>query len=93
VLLSSDDIRADQPKDYINRSLPDGYLDAFVEALATRIAKFEQVGDRETLPREFGKSLFNTMLPEDVDWKSSGVRTCRPAGRDRRSALGARVRI
>ncbi len=39
VLLSSEDIRADQAEayGYINRSLPDTELDAFVEALATRI--------------------------------------------------------
>ena len=44
VLLSSEDIRADQAEayGYINRALPDADLDAFVEALATRIAKFDK---------------------------------------------------
>ncbi|MGA7930952.1 MAG: enoyl-CoA hydratase/isomerase family protein, partial [Candidatus Sulfotelmatobacter sp.] len=44
VLLSSEDIRADQAGayGYINRALPDADLDAFVEALATRIAKFDK---------------------------------------------------
>jgi enoyl-CoA hydratase/carnithine racemase len=44
VLLSSEDIRADQAEayGYINRALPDAELDAFVEALATRIAKFDK---------------------------------------------------
>src|SRR6202050_5043888 len=43
VLLSSEDIRAEQAEvyGYINRALPDADLDAFVEALATRIAKFD----------------------------------------------------
>jgi enoyl-CoA hydratase/carnithine racemase len=44
VLLSSEDMRADQAEayGYINRALPDAELDAFVEALATRIAKFDK---------------------------------------------------
>src|SRR6202041_2931687 len=44
VLLSSEDIRAEQAEayGYINRALPDTELDAFVEALATRIAKFDK---------------------------------------------------
>ena len=44
VLLSSEDIRAEQAEayGYINRALPDAELDAFVEALATRIAKFDK---------------------------------------------------
>ena len=44
VLLSSEDIRGDQAEayGYVNRALPDAELDAFVEALATRIAKFDK---------------------------------------------------
>src|SRR5882724_3533367 len=44
VLLSSEDISADQADayGYINRALPDADLDSFVEALATRIAKFDK---------------------------------------------------
>src|SRR5712672_4015540 len=44
VLLSSEDISADQAEayGYINRALPDADLDAFVEALATRIAGFDK---------------------------------------------------
>src|ERR1700723_3085090 len=44
VLMSSEDIRADRAEayGYINRALPDAELDAFVEALATRIAKFDK---------------------------------------------------
>ncbi len=44
VLLSSDDIKAEQAEayGYINRALPDAEVEAFVEALATRIAKFDK---------------------------------------------------
>jgi enoyl-CoA hydratase/carnithine racemase len=44
VLLSSEDIRGDQAEAYgcVNRALPDADLDAFVEALATRIAGFDK---------------------------------------------------
>src|SRR5262252_8448737 len=44
VLLSSEDIRADQAEayGYVNRTLPDAELDAYVEALATRIAQFDK---------------------------------------------------
>src|ERR1700722_14650943 len=56
VLLSSEDIRADQAETYgyINRALPDADLDAFVEALATRIAKFDKWAIAQT------KRLVNT---------------------------------
>ena len=44
VLMGSDDIGGDlaQAYGYVNRSLPDAELDAFVEALATRIASFDK---------------------------------------------------
>jgi enoyl-CoA hydratase/carnithine racemase len=44
VLLSSEDIRGEQAEayGYVNRALPDAELDAYVEALATRIAKFDK---------------------------------------------------
>jgi enoyl-CoA hydratase/carnithine racemase len=59
VLLSSEDIRADQAEayGYINRALPDADLDSFVEALATRIAKFDKWAIAQT------KRLVNTSLP------------------------------
>jgi enoyl-CoA hydratase/carnithine racemase len=52
VLLSSEDIRADQAAayGYINRAMPDADLDAFVEALATRIAKFDKWAIANTKP-------------------------------------------
>jgi enoyl-CoA hydratase/carnithine racemase len=44
VLLSADDISGDLAEryGYVNRSLPDADLDAFVESLATRIASFDK---------------------------------------------------
>src|ERR1700680_1959400 len=44
VLLSSDDIGGDlaEAYGYVNRSLPDGELDGFVDATATRIASFDK---------------------------------------------------
>src|SRR5258706_10180749 len=63
VLLSSEDLRADQAEayGYVNRALPDAELDAFVEALATRIAKFDKWGSANT------KRLVNTSLTPDVE--------------------------
>jgi enoyl-CoA hydratase/carnithine racemase len=63
VLLSSEDISADQAEayGYINRALPDVELDAFVEALATRIAGFDKWAIANT------KRLVNTSLPPDVE--------------------------
>ena len=63
VLLSSEDFAAEQAEayGYINRALPDADLDAFVEALATRIAKFDKWAIAQT------KRLVNTSLPPDVE--------------------------
>src|ERR1700733_2736294 len=63
VLLSSEDIRSEQAEayGYVNRALPDADLDAFVEALATRIAKFDKWAIAQT------KRLVNTSLPPDVE--------------------------
>ena len=57
------DITADQAEayGYINRALPDADLDAFVESLATRIAKFDKWAIAQT------KRLVNTSLPPDVE--------------------------
>jgi enoyl-CoA hydratase/carnithine racemase len=63
VLLGSDDIRGDRAEayGYVNRCLPDTELDAFVEALATRIASFDKWAIANT------KRLVNTSLPADVE--------------------------
>jgi enoyl-CoA hydratase/carnithine racemase len=63
VLLTSEDVRGEQAEayGYVNRALPDSELDAFVEALATRIAKFDKWAIANT------KRLVNTSLPPDVE--------------------------
>jgi enoyl-CoA hydratase/carnithine racemase len=63
VLLGSEDISAERAEayGYINRALPDADLDAFVEALATRIAKFDKWAIGNT------KRLVNTSLSPDVE--------------------------
>ena len=90
VLLSSEDIRADQAEayGYVNRALPDADLDAFVEALATRISRFDKWAIANT------KRLVNTSLPPDVEL-GAGWDTCiaslgRPAAQDAIKALMAR---
>ncbi len=71
VLLSSEDIRGDQAEayGYVNRTMPDADLDAFVEALATRIAGFDKWAIANT------KRLVNTSLPPEVEL-SAGWDTC-----------------
>src|SRR6202163_4082460 len=87
VLLSSEDIRADQAEayGYINRALPDADLGAFVEALATRIAKFDKWAIGNT------KRLVNTSLPPDVErgaeWDACIASLGRPAAQQGIKAL------
>src|SRR5262249_15980162 len=52
VLLGADDFSGDLAEryGYVNRSLPDSDLDAFVDALATRIASFDKRAISETKP-------------------------------------------
>lgn len=64
VLLGADDIRGDVAElyGYVNRSLPDAELDAFVDALAKRIASFDKKAIKET------KRLVNlASLPADAE--------------------------
>jgi len=63
VLLSSEDIRGEQAEayGYVNRALPDAELDDYVDALATRIARFDKWAIGET------KRLVNASLPPDVE--------------------------
>ena len=90
VLLSSEDIRGDQAEayGYVNRALPDADLDAFVEALATRIAGFDKWAIANT------KRLVNTSLPSDVElgagWDACMASLARPAAQARIKALLAR---
>src|SRR5580693_1374626 len=82
VLLGSEDIRGDRAEayGYINRSLPDSELDAFVDALASRIAKFDKWAIGQT------KRLVNTSLPPDVEldagWDACIASLGRPAAQD-----------
>src|ERR1700759_3764042 len=63
VLLSSEDIGGEQAEayGYVNRALPDAELDDFVDALATRISRFDKWAIGQT------KRLVNTSLPPDVE--------------------------
>src|SRR5579859_437658 len=87
VLLSSEDIRADEAEayGYINRALPDAELDAYVEALAIRIAKFDKWAIAQT------KRLVNTSLPPDVElgagWDACIASLGRPAAQNGIKAL------
>src|SRR6202041_3224978 len=90
VLLGSEDIRGEQAEayGYVNRSLPDADLDPFVEALATRIAKFDKWAIANT------KRLVNTSLPPDVElgagWDACIASLGRPAAQNGIKALMAR---
>jgi enoyl-CoA hydratase/carnithine racemase len=61
----------------VNRSLPDGELDEFVDALATRIASFDKWAIANT------KRLVNASLPPDVEiaagWDACMASIGRPA--------------
>lgn len=79
VLMSSDDIRADlaEAYGYVNRALPDVELDSFVDALATRISKFDKWAISNT------KRLVNAgSLPADVEmaagWDACMASVARP---------------
>ena len=88
VLLGADDIRGDLAElyGYVNRSLPDADLDAFVDALATRIATFDKRAIIDT------KRLVNAAsLPADVEigagWDAFMGSFARPAAQERIKAL------
>ena len=65
----------------MNRSLPDAELDAFVDALATRIASFDKWAIANT------KRLVNASLPPDVEmaagWDACITSIGRPATQER----------
>ena len=84
VLLGADDINGDiaQMYGYVNRSLPDSELDAFVDALAMRIASFDKHAIGET------KRLVNiASLPPDAEiapeWDAFISSLQRPATQER----------
>jgi enoyl-CoA hydratase/carnithine racemase len=90
VLLSSDDIRADRAEayGYVNRALPDAELDAYVDALATRISSFDKWAIGQT------KRLVDTSLSPDVElgagWDACIASLGRPAAQEGIKALTAR---
>ena len=84
VLLGADDIDGDLAEryGYVNRSFPDAELDAFVDALAERIASFDKKAIAET------KRLVNVAsLPADSEiapeWDAFIASLARPAAQER----------
>src|SRR5262245_36045779 len=84
VLLGADDIPGDLAElyGYVNRSLPDSDLDAFVESLATRIASFDKRAISET--KRFADAA---SLPPDFEiapeWDVCFASIMRPAAQQR----------
>ena len=91
VLLGADDIPGDLAEryGYVNRALPDAELDAFVEALAMRIASFDNQAIAET------KNFVNiASLPPDAEiapeWDACFASIQRPRGpEDGKRIVGA----
>ena len=88
VLLGADDIPGDLAElyGYVNRALPDAELDAFVDALATRISSF----DKQTIADT--KRLVNlSSLPPDqeieIEWNAFLASLARPDAQTRLQAL------
>jgi enoyl-CoA hydratase/carnithine racemase len=88
VLMSSEDIRGDlaEAYGYVNRALADADLDAFVDALATRISSFDKWAIANT------KRLVNAAsLPADVEmaagWDACITSVQRPATQARIKAF------
>jgi enoyl-CoA hydratase/carnithine racemase len=84
VLLGADDIPGDLAEryGYVNRSLPDSDLDAFVESLATRIASFDKRAISETK-----RFVDVASLPPDYEiapeWDVCFASIMRPAAQER----------
>jgi enoyl-CoA hydratase/carnithine racemase len=84
VLLGADDIPGDLAElyGYVNRSFPDADLDAFVDALATRIASFDKRAISET--KRFADVA---SLPPDFEiapeWDVCIASIMRPAAQER----------
>src|SRR5712675_1645825 len=88
VLLGADDVHGDLAEryGYVNRSLPDSELDAFVDALAIRIASFDKQAIADT------KRLVDiASLPSDaeisLEWDAFLASLNRPASQQRIKAL------
>lgn len=91
ILLGADDVRGDLAEryGYVNRSLPDAELDAFVDALAMRIASFDKQAIAETK-----RLVDRASLPSDADiapeWDAFIASLGRPATQARIKALMSR---
>ena len=88
VLLGADDVRGELAElyGYVNRALPDAELDAFVDALAMRIASFDKQAIAET------KNFVNlASLPPDAEiapeWEACMASVARPAAQARLRTL------
>lgn len=90
ILLSSEDIRGEQAEayGYVNKALPDAELDAYVDALATRISRFDKWAIAQT------KRLVNASLTPDVElgagWEACIASLSRPAAQEGIKALTAK---
>jgi enoyl-CoA hydratase/carnithine racemase len=90
ILLGADDIPGDLAEryGYVNRSLPDSDLDAFVDGLATRIASFDKQALSETK-----RFVDVASLPPDFEiapeWDVCLASIMRPAAQKRIQALMA----
>jgi enoyl-CoA hydratase/carnithine racemase len=88
VLLGADGIPGDLAEvyGYVNRSLPDGELDEFVDSLANRIASFDKQAIAETK-----RLVDQNSLPSDAEivpeWAAFTASLQRPAAQGRLSAL------
>lgn len=88
VLLGADDVNGDLAElyGYVNRSMPDDQLDAFVDALARRISSFDKQAIAET------KRMVNVnSLPSDAEivpeWEAFTAALGRPAAQERLRSL------
>src|SRR6202158_5896203 len=88
VILSADDVSGDLAEryGYVNRSLPDGDLDGFVDALAARIASFDKWAIANTK-----RLLDAARLPPHIEisagWDACMTSITRPAAQGRIKAL------
>ncbi|MDQ0323992.1 enoyl-CoA hydratase/carnithine racemase [Pararhizobium capsulatum DSM 1112] len=87
VLLGSEDLTAERAEamGYVNRAIPDAELDAYVNAFALRIAKFDKWAIANT------KRLVNTSLAPEVElgagWDACIASLGRPAAQEGIKAL------
>jgi enoyl-CoA hydratase/carnithine racemase len=88
VLLGADDIPGDLAElyGYVNRALPDAELDAFVDALATRISSF----DKQTIADTKRLANLSSLPPDpeiEIEWNAFLASLVRPAAQTRLRAL------